>query len=188
MTRLLIKILFGSMVLASMLVSCSSKPSLESYYLDSKEKPGFYTQSIPKAVLGMNDADLTGEAKTAYESIDKINVLFYPNTDKNKANLAKESSKLNAILLNEDYKMLMSHSDGSTKMRIVYDGTQGAIDEVIMFGTDENMGLGVARIMGDDMNLGSILKLMQNMDKSSVDGNMLRNIMKNFTGKTSGDE
>jgi hypothetical protein len=188
MTKLIIKILFMSVALASMLVSCSSKPSLQSYFLESQEKPGFYTQTIPKAILGMNDANLTGEAKTAFESIDKINVLFYPNTDKNKVNLTKESNELNAILQSKEYKMLVSHSDDKTKMRMVYDGTQDAIDEIIMYGADENMGLGVARIMGNDMNLGSILKLMQEMDKSSVDGNMLQNIMKNFAGKVSSDE
>ncbi|MDP5078475.1 MAG: DUF4252 domain-containing protein [Nonlabens sp.] len=183
MTRLIFRIVLTSLTLAALLVSCSSKPSLQSYFLESQDKPGFYTQSIPKGILGIDENDLTGDAKTAYNSIEKVNVLFYPNNDKNKANFSKESAKVNAILQNEDYKMLVSHSDDNTKMRMVYDGTQDAIDEIIMYGTSDDMGMGVARIMGDDMQLGSILKLMNEMDKSSVDGTMLQNIMKNFSGK-----
>lgn len=183
MTRLIFRIVLTSLTLAALLVSCSSKPSLQSYFLESQDKPGFYTQSIPKGILGIDESKLEGDAKKAYESIDKVNVLFYPNNDKNKPNFAKESRKLNDILQNEDYKMLISHSDDNTKMRMVYDGTQDAIDEIIMYGTSDDMGMGVARIMGDDMQLGAILTLMNEMDKSSVDGNMLQNIMKNFSGK-----
>lgn len=183
MNKLILKLLFASLAITMFLVSCNSKPTLQSYYLEHQDKPGFYAQSIPKGILGIDASDLSADAQTGYESINKVNVLFYPLKDKNTTTFKAESKKLDAILQNETYKTLISHKDDGTKYRMLYDGSQDAIDEVVIFGTDENMGLGVARILGDDMSMTHIMKLFQEMDKANVDGNIIKNIMKNFAGK-----
>lgn len=178
MTKLLIKLILLTLAVVTMLASCSSKPTLQSYFLEKQDKPGFYIQSIPKSILGLKADDLSADSKKAFESINKVNVLFYPKNEKNKGTITAETKKLEAILTDVEYKTLMSHSAGNTKMRLLYDGSQKAIDEVIVYGSSDDMGLGVARIMGDNMDMGSILKLMNEMDMTNADTSALQNLFK----------
>lgn len=176
MTKILLKIMLITLAAVTMLVSCSGKPTLQSYFLEKQDKPGFYIQSIPKSILGLKTDELSADSKKAFESINKVNVLFYPKNDNNKATFTAETRKLDAILTNEDYKILMSHSADNAKMRLLYDGSQKAIDEVIVFGSSEEMGLGVARIMGKNMEISSIVKLMNEMDMTGANTGALQKI------------
>lgn len=184
MSRIISYILLASITLV-LTTACKSDPSLQSYYLANKDKSDFYAQSIPKAVLGIVADSLSTDARKGFASIEKVNVLVYPKKDNNAAQLAKEAATVQAIFLNPDYKTLMTHSEDATKMRVAYDGSKDAIDEVVIYGTSPDVGLGIARIMGDDMNISNILKMMQEMDVSTMDSSALGNIMKTFS-KNSG--
>ena len=69
--------------------------------------------------------------------------------------------KLDKIFENEKYELLMSHSSDGVKMKMMFDGSQDAIDEIIVYGRSDEMGLGVARILGDDMNVSEIMAMIQ---------------------------
>lgn len=53
------------------------------------------------------------------------------------------------------------------KVNVYYTGNSDSIDEVIAFGYSDDKGVGVARILGENMNPG---KIIQMMNKVQMDG------------------
>ena len=50
---------------------------------------------------------------------------------------------------------------GKSNVSVNYLGEEDAIDEVIIFGADNNKGFAVVRVIGENMNPSAILKLTQ---------------------------
>ena len=57
-----------------------------------------------------------------------------------------------------------------------------AIDEVIIFGSSNDKGLALIRVLGDDMNPANLVQLMQAIQKSDYDGEGLGEIGKFLKG------
>ncbi len=168
MNKLIFKVIALSLTAMALLTSCDNQESLQQYYIDHKESDGFIMTSIPKTIVPVDKSNLSNESIDAYESIDKINVLAMPLTDENKENYALETERLDKIFKNEKYELLMSHNSDGMKIKMMYDGTQDAIDEIIVYGNSPKMGLGVARVMGDDMNMASILNMMKELEGTNA--------------------
>ncbi len=165
-----IKTILSILVLALIVTSCN-KPSLQKYLVDSQEKTGFITFDLPTSFLQLATDDVSEEVKTTLKSIRKVNVVALPYSDDNKEEYNTEKTKIKDILKNSDkYKSLMRMTSSGIKMNIYYTGTQDAIDEVIAFGYADDKGVGIARILGDDMNPAKIMEMMKNikMDPSNL--------------------
>ena len=50
------------------------------------------------------------------------------------------------------------------KAALYFTGEEDAIDEIVAFGYDSERGMGVARILGKDMNPQKIMELIKSMD------------------------
>ncbi|GAL76835.1 hypothetical protein JCM19275_1442 [Nonlabens ulvanivorans] len=74
----------------------------------------------------------------------------------------------------------MTHKSDGVNMRFLYDGSSESIDEMIIYGSSLEMGLGVARVLGDDMKLGSIMKMMEEMKDVNLDQTGINNILKDI--------
>ena len=46
-------------------------------------------------------------------------------------------------------------------VNLYYTGKTDSIDELILFGYSKEVGVGIARVLGEDMNLGNIMKMME---------------------------
>ncbi|MEO9501731.1 MULTISPECIES: DUF4252 domain-containing protein [Flavobacteriaceae] len=180
MNNLIIRVLALGITLILFLTSCSSDPSLQQYFVDSQEKQGFITTTIPKSILGLDVSQMSDKSQEAYNSIDKVNLLYYPIDKQNTAAFEKENAQLNAILKSDDFKTLMTHKSDGVNMRFLYDGSSESIDEMIIYGSSPEMGLGVARVLGDDMKLGSIMKMMEEMKDVNLDQTGINNILKDI--------
>ncbi|KEZ93472.1 DUF4252 domain-containing protein [Nonlabens ulvanivorans] len=180
MNNLIIRVLALGITLILFLTSCSSDPSLQQYFVDSQEKQGFITTTIPKSILGLDVSQMSDKSQEAYNSIDKVNLLYYPIDKQNTAAFEKENAQLNAILKSDDFKTLMTHKSDGINMRFLYDGSSESIDEMIIYGSSPEMGLGVARVLGDDMKLGSIMKMMEEMKDVNLDQTGINNILKDI--------
>jgi hypothetical protein len=178
MNKLIFKVIALSLVAIGLLTSCDNEDSLQQYYVDHSESEGFISTSIPKTIAGIEADKLSKESANAYNSIDKISILALPLTDKNKATYTTETEKLDKIFKNEKYELLMSHNSDGMKMKMMFDGSQDAIDEIIVYGNSPEMGLGVARILGDDMNMGSILNMMKELESQNINPTGIQTIMK----------
>ncbi len=162
--------------------SCKRKPSLQSYLVESQGKKGFITVDVPSSVLKMTSGKEVSETtKEAMESIRKVNIVALPYKD-NEAAYEIEKDKLKSIFSNSPkYKSLITMKDKRGNMNLYYSGSSDKIDEIIAFGYGKELGVGVARIIGNNMNPGKIMEAMRhvNFDGSDVNLSQFKKIFEN---------
>ncbi|NAS11703.1 DUF4252 domain-containing protein [Poritiphilus flavus] len=164
------------------LSACSSTQSLQEYYVDSTENPNFISVDVPTSVLKLEDADLTEKQRQALKSLKKLNLLAFKKTTENAEEFKIEKAKVNAILKNDEFIELMKLNSQYGKGVIKYLGDEDAIDEVIIFGSSDDKGFALIRVLGDDMNPANLVQLMQAIQKSDYDGEGLGEIGKFLRG------
>ena len=153
---------FGTILTVMLvLVSCNSSPTLQKYYVDSKENDAFISVDLPANILQLKNNEVSEDVKQTLASIKKVNFLALQLTDSNKELYASEKLKVKAILKNPKYKQLMRMNLGKGAVSVNYLGEEDAIDEVVLFGSDNNKGFAVVRILGENMNPSEIIKIAQ---------------------------
>ncbi|NRD24031.1 DUF4252 domain-containing protein [Winogradskyella litoriviva] len=169
------------LLLVTAFTSCNQGPTLQTYYVDNEQKPGFVSFDIPTSLLNLENAELTDEQKEAYESVDKLNVLTYMEADTEAADYKLELEKVKTILKNPDYEELMrggNSTDG--KFVIKYLGDVENIDELVIFGSANDKGFLIARILGDNMNAGQLMSLSSVLEKANYDDAQLGKLKEFF--------
>jgi len=152
-----------SLLIVALVFTSCKKESLQSYLVESQEKQGFITVDIPSSILQLKTDDVSDDVKTTLKSIRKINIVALPIKGNEEA-YEVEKTKISKILKDaKNYKSLMRMSAKGMKVRLYYTGSEDAIDEVIAFGYGEAAGVGIARILGDNMNPAKIIEMMQNI-------------------------
>lgn len=158
---------FVLLCISLLTVSCDNKQSLQGYLVESQGKDGFMTFDIPVNFFKPKSDEVSKEVLETINSIRKVNVVALPYQN-NESAYEVEKEKINTILKDSDtYKSLMSMNARGVKMKLYYTGNPEAIDEVIAFGYAKDKGVGIARILGDDMNPSLIIKMMNEI---TVDG------------------
>ncbi len=148
------------------LTSCNDGKSLQKYYVENQEDTDFLAMDVPASMFA-NSSSLEAEDKATLESIKKINVLALKK-DENPAKFEEEKIKLNEIFKDEKYQLLMKYGGGNRKAALYFTGKEDAIDELIVYGYDDEQGLGIARVLGEDMDPEKIMELMKSMDKDNI--------------------
>jgi hypothetical protein len=145
--------------------SCKNEKSLQSYLVDTSGKEGFYTGDLPVSSILSAKADVSDEIKETIKSIKKINIVFLPKTANNTAAYEVEKGKLTNIFKdNNVYRSLMSMKAKGMNVNIYYSGDTENVNEVIAFGYGDTAGVGVARLLGKNMNPAKILTTLKSMD------------------------
>lgn len=160
--------------------SCNQGPSLQTYFVDNELKSGFISGDIPASFIDVEKVEMTDEQQEAYESVDKLNVLAFKLGEDNKEEYKVELDKVKAILKNPQYQELMrggSSKDG--KFMVKFIGEVDNIDELIIFGSANDKGFVVARVLGDDMNAGKLMSLQSVLKDANFDDTNL-NSLKDF--------
>jgi len=178
--RTYIKQVAIAVVAVMSLVSCSNEQSLQEYYVDNQDSSDFILIDVPMSLLRNDNMPLSEEDKKVLKTVRKINMIAYPVKADNKAKYPAELAKVNAILKGEKYEQLMSASHETGKMKLYFLGEEDAIDEVIAFASDENKGFAIARVLGDDMNIGDMMKVAQSFEKSGVNLGQFEGVMDVF--------
>ena len=172
-----------SMVCFSLLaIACDNGQSLQEYYVSNQENNDFVAVDIPASMFA-NVGSLEPEQQKTLESIKKINVLAIPIKAENKEIIESEKNNISEILKDEKYQLLMKYGGNNTRLEVYYTGDEEAVDEIIVYGFDVNKGLGMARILGDNMNPSDILVLIKSLEKGDIDMDGLKGITTMFTGK-----
>jgi hypothetical protein len=164
------------------LAACSSNQSLQEYYVDNSENPNFISLDVPTSILNLEKADLSDIQREALQSLRKLNVLAFKKTTENAAEFKVEKAKVNSILKDDEFVELMKLNSKYGKGVIKYLGDEDAIDEVIIYGSSDDKGFALIRVLGDDMNPAHILQLMQAIQKSDYRGEGLGDIGKFLKG------
>lgn len=155
-------------------LGCNQGPTLQTYYVDNELKPGFTTLDIPASMAGLDESKLTEEQLNAYESVDKLNMLAFVLDDSNEEEYKLELAKVKKILKDPKYQELMrggNSSDG--KFQIKFVGEEDDIDEIVLFGSANERGFALVRILGNSMNPENIMSLASALEtKNFKDADM----------------
>lgn len=158
------------------LVSCENETSLQEFYVENQNDKQYLAFDIPASLLTGENSRLTPEQRATLETIRKVNILGFPKKADNEAAFEQEQEKLSNILKSDKYNLLMKYGGGNRKAELYYMGEEDAIDELIVFGSDEEKGFGIARVTGDDMNPEAIIRLFKSMEKGELDIQGLQNL------------
>lgn len=167
-------------LLAVVFVSCNDGKSLQAYFVDNQESSNFVTQDIPISMVKIDDSNFTEEQKEAYESVERLNFLGYKADETETEVYKAELAKVKTILSDKKYNDLMEFSDKGNKIIVKYVGTDEEADEVIIFGSAKELGFGIVRVLGDDMNPDKMVTLVTAMQNANVDENQVQDIMNFF--------
>lgn len=154
------------------LASCNNEVSLQEYYVEHQNDKQYLAFDIPASLLTGDNSKLTAEQKATLETIRKVNVLGFQKKEDNLEKFEEEKEKLSQILSDDKYKQLMRYGGGNRRAELYYLGEEDAIDEIIVFGSDDEKGFGIARVTGDDMNPEDIIRLFKSFEKGelNIDG------------------
>lgn len=165
------------------LTACNNEQSLQEYYVDNQNNKEFLALDVPASMFANANA-LNPDQQKTLKTIKKINVLAIPKKTENMATIESEVSNLNNILKNEKYQLLMKYGGGNARVEVYFTGDDEAIDEIILYGFDEKRGMGIARLLGDNMNPSDILNLMKSMESEEVQLDGLSGITEMFIERT----
>lgn len=154
------------------LVSCKNEPTLQSYYVDHQDNKNFMILDLPASLLLSDNSQLEEKDQKVIKSIKKAVVLALPLNGNNQAVYEKERDVIEKILDDKKYNLLMRMGSVQSGVRIAYLGEEDAINEIIVYGNDEEKGFALARVLGDNMNVGEIMKLAKSVGKGDVNINI----------------
>lgn len=176
----LLGLIFMSVLLFT---ACNNNPSLQKYYVDSKEKAEFISVDLPASIIQLKEGDVSEEVKTTLNTIKKVNFLALQVTEDNKKMFESEKTKVKAILKNPKFKELIRMNRGSGSVSVNYLGEENAIDEVVIYGSDNTKGFALVRVLGENMNPSDILKITNEikLDNDSQQLKQLEGIFKNIS-------
>lgn len=150
-----------------MFTSCDKKQTLQEYLIASQEKTEFMTFDIPVNFFKPTSDQVSEEVLEVIKSIHKINVVALPVKNNEEA-YETEKEAIKEILKDADkYKSLMSFKYAGYNVKLYYAGNPDAINEVIAFGYTKERGVGVARILGENMNPSLIMKVVTELQSGN---------------------
>ncbi|WP_420573962.1 DUF4252 domain-containing protein [Kordia sp.] len=147
--------------------SCSDKNSLHNYILDNAEKIGFSSSTIPISSIKGQGLELTEKQEEAFNAIERVNVLVYQVNQEKKEEFTAEKAKIKSILKQSKYEELVNLG---SKGLIKFVGEEEAIDEIVIFVANKEMGFAVTRIVGDDMTMNKFMELYQMASQDNFSG------------------
>lgn len=161
-------------VLVATLHSCNQNASLQTYFVDNQEQPNFLSIDAPVSMLNIDQSKLTEDQKQAYNSVQKLNMLAYKKDSINNSDYNAELAKITTILKDKKYVELMRGGNSvDGKFTVKYIGADDDIDEFIVFGSANNMGFAVVRVLGDNMDPNKLMTLTSVLDKSNISDSQL---------------
>ena len=173
----------GLAVLAVMMFSCNSNQSLQEYYVDNQGDKEFVAVDVPTSLFANTEA-LNEDQKRTLETVKKVNVIAIPRKPENQEKINIEKDNISKILKDEKYQLLMKFGGSSTKLEVYFTGNEEAVDEIIVYGYNDEKGMGIARVLGDNMNPSDILNLVSSMQKGDINMSGLKEITGIFADKS----
>lgn len=167
------KIYVIAVVMLSVMFTSCKKETLQTYLVAVKEQPNFVTLDFSTSMLPLKMSEkASAEDKKALESVRKINVAFLQKNKAMDVEIEAEKQKLKSILKKSDYKKLMKFNHKGASGTIYYSGETDAIDELIAFGYSDDYGVGVIRLLGDNMNPNALKNMMKSVEPDDDNGKM----------------
>jgi len=162
-------------------VGCNSQTSLQEYLIEKRDNDKFINVDLPVSLLKIDSLNLDVHQKSALESLRKVNVLALQIDKGGKDLYSTEKEKIKQILKGEEYHQLVRFGSNQKGVTVSYLGDETAVDEVVFFGNDNEKGLILLRVLGDDMNpayVAQLLSAIQGVDKDNQGFESLMSLIK----------
>lgn len=162
--------------------SCNNTQSLQEYIVEKQQSNDFIAIDIPTSIIALKEENASEETIKALESIKKFNFIGLELNDKNIELYNKEKEQVKLILSNKDFKEIFRLKSGKNEVLVKYLGDAENIDEVVFFGSDNEKGLALVRVLGENMNPAEMVQLMNkiNVNKDSGQLKSLQSIFENI--------
>lgn len=164
-------------LVAMMLISCEQKPTLQKYFVEKSESKNFSTIDIGNGFLKTDKLDLTADEKKAIESVDKLNVLIFKSTDDNGKTFDTEKANIKSVLKQDNYDELMKMNFGGGGVSVSTKGEGEHIEEFVLFLHNKDTGMGVVRVLGEDMTPNNVMTIAGLIQKGGMDSAQLKPLM-----------
>lgn len=181
---ILVRYITAAVLIALTMISCQDGESLQRYLVDKQDDDKFVKVDVATSLLENNEAEFSAEQREILNTIKKVNVVAYPIKNDNQADYTAERAKLRAIIDQEKYAALGSFTTNGAYVTMKYLGNEDAIDEVIVFASDDKRGFAIFRLLGDKMNPGQMLKLMNSLQSGDLNLSALDGIGDLLEGDT----
>ncbi len=166
-----------SLVLFALFLSaCGNDVSLQKYIVEKQNDNDFITLDIPSSLILTDNNNLNEEHLKTVKSIKKVNILALQLKEDNKARYEIEKERIKSILSSDKYETLMKYGSNDMGATLMFTGDVEAIDELIIFASDEEKGFGLFRVIGDDMNPSQVVKLMDNVNSNNFDFSFMNSL------------
>jgi len=156
--------------------ACSNDASLQKYIVEKQNDHSFITLDIPSSLILTENNELSDEQLKTIKSIKKVNMLALQLKEDNKLQYEAEKERVAAILSQDSYQTLMKYGSNEMGATLMFTGDVEAIDELIIFASDEEKGFGLFRVIGDNMNPSQVVKLMDNVNSKNFDLSFMKEI------------
>ncbi|MEA1786901.1 DUF4252 domain-containing protein [Arenibacter sp. GZD96] len=177
-------ILIFSFSMVFLLVSaCTTNQSLQEYFVENAENPNFISLDVPSSMLPLINEHLHTAQEKALQSVNKVNVLAFKKNVENEREFTVQKQQVSAILANSKFTELIKLNTPYGKGVVKFLGTEDAIDEVIIYGSRDDMGFALIRILGNDMDAASIASLVQAAQQATFKGDGLPQLGAFFNAK-----
>ncbi len=163
-------------ILILTLGACSSGESLQEYYVSNSDNPNFISLDVPASILNLDSVDLTNQQRQGLQSLKKLNILAFKKNEGNAEAFETEKARVQAILKNEDFMELMKLNSSYGKGVVKYLGDDNVIEEVIIYGSSDDKGFALIRVLGDKMNPAHMMQLLQQIQQSDSNGEEFRQL------------
>ena len=153
------------------LLSCSKEKSLQRYLVDKQEDNNFIKFDLPASMIQQDSDFLNLEQKEVLASVRKLNIVAFPikEGDSLKTEYTAEKEMLTSIMNQEKYQTLMKFGSPTQGASLKYVGDYDAIDEIIIFASDEEKGFAIFRLTGDKMDPEKMINVMKSAERGDLD-------------------
>ncbi len=169
------KLIYSYLALLSLLLlSCNSEPSLQKYFVEHTDNSNFIALDVSPSILNIDKSKLSVSQNDAMKSFEKMNILAFKLTDKNKAQFEIERAKVTSILKNEKYQELMKFGSGKEGASVSFVGDDEHIDEFVLYANKKENGFAIVRVLGKDMNPTSVVTMVTALQNANIDLEQLK--------------
>ena len=155
-------------------IACEKEPSLQKYFVEKTESSDFISVDMSPSILNIKPDALSTEQQEALKTFKKMNILAFKINDENKTKFDGERTKVKEILKDEKYQQLMKFGSGKEGAAVYFVGKDDAIEEFVLYGSKNENGFAIVRILGDKMNPEDFMTLLSALQKSDIDMEQLK--------------
>lgn len=167
------------LVLLTALTGCQEK-SLQKYLVEKQDDPHFLKADIAPGMFDGFTNSLENEEREVLNRVKKVNLVAYKIDETNRGDYQKEKEEVQKILKQDKYIDLTRIKSNSWSAQFLYVGKETAIDEVIVFASDDEKGFAIARLVGDKIQPEHLLKIIQATESGDFNVSAIEEAVKIF--------